>query len=297
MGGIDYWSPVDKPILSLVNPAVYTKQANGVCEESILHLKDLPRFKENLSLEDSESLLSYLTVPFMAAPLVLSFFAKDRVGILLHKPFRALIEAVLFEPRMFKEDFEDLLTVPVDPSSKETLLGTRYGVLVNELIYSPDSIFSPLLAIGRGIVNLCIGDYRSSFVSVLEFICRTMVRIGYYFKYIESTKGTSEGFVDADFRFPDSTQNLWREILDFLTVTAASLLYRWLAQADLAEKTNVSTRLHCHIAMILSLFDANEMSHQQLVAYLSRFIVFFLWDLSEKKKKKSFNPSYLFLLL
>ena len=48
---------------------------------------------------ESELLLSYLTVPYIRLPLVLTFFAsEERLHKLQSKSLRQILDAVLFEP-------------------------------------------------------------------------------------------------------------------------------------------------------------------------------------------------------
>ena len=49
-------------------------------ETDVLHIVKLPVFKAMLDVEDTELLLTYLTVPQMALPLVLRFFAERDIG-------------------------------------------------------------------------------------------------------------------------------------------------------------------------------------------------------------------------
>ena len=61
----------------------------------------LPRFDDTLSREESEMLLSYLTVDYTRIPLVLGFFAsRDRATYLFNRDLQALLRAVLFEARV-----------------------------------------------------------------------------------------------------------------------------------------------------------------------------------------------------
>lgn len=64
----------------------------------MLFADDLPTFGGTLSLEESEALLSYLTVPYCRVPLVCGFFAaRDRSAYLMNGDLQALFTAVLFE--------------------------------------------------------------------------------------------------------------------------------------------------------------------------------------------------------
>jgi hypothetical protein len=69
-----------------------------VSEDDVLFADDLPTFGGTLSLEESEALLSYLTVPYCRVPLVCGFFAaRDRSAYLMNGDLQALFAAVLFE--------------------------------------------------------------------------------------------------------------------------------------------------------------------------------------------------------
>ena len=53
----------------------------------------------SFTLKDSELLISYLTVPYLRIPLVLSLFAtEDRLHSLRSPELQALLDSVLFEP-------------------------------------------------------------------------------------------------------------------------------------------------------------------------------------------------------
>ena len=83
-------SPADVgKLLSLTMPS----------EDDVLHAERLPGFGDTLSREESETLLSYLTVEYIRIPLVVGFFAsRDRPTYLFNPQLQALLRAVLFEP-------------------------------------------------------------------------------------------------------------------------------------------------------------------------------------------------------
>ena len=61
----------------------------------MLFADELPTFGGTLSLEESEALLSYLTVPYCRVPLVCGFFAaRDRSSYLMNGDLQALFTAV-----------------------------------------------------------------------------------------------------------------------------------------------------------------------------------------------------------
>ena len=99
----------DGPILN--SPADVSRiiETRNATEDDILHAEKLPRFQNTLSAEESELLMSFLTVPYMRIPLVVGFFADlhenengeircgDRVTYLFNSQLQALLRAVLFE--------------------------------------------------------------------------------------------------------------------------------------------------------------------------------------------------------
>lgn len=67
-------------------------------EDDVLHCDALPTFNNTLSREESEQLMSYLTVAYVRVPLILGFFAsRDRVTYLFNPGLQALLRSVLFE--------------------------------------------------------------------------------------------------------------------------------------------------------------------------------------------------------
>ncbi len=69
---------------SLADPSHYTQPYFVESEADVLHMWDLPDFgpldvgqSRALGQQDSEMLLSYLTVPYMRVPLIMAFFSSD----------------------------------------------------------------------------------------------------------------------------------------------------------------------------------------------------------------------------
>lgn len=114
-----------------------------------------------------------------ASHVAVQFFSEDRVGALLNKHLQEVLESVLFEPRAYRRAlaFEgEIVEVPVRPDARDTVLGTAHGVLMHEVLHAPDSVLKPLLAICIAAADLCIGDFKSSFVQLLQFVTRVAVR-------------------------------------------------------------------------------------------------------------------------
>lgn len=151
--------------------------ATQLTEEAVLHMEPLPTLGRTLTREESERLLLALTAPLLAVPLALQFFsAEGRVALLLHPALRSVLHKVVFQPRRFAAAGEEarLAVVPAD----ESQLGTPYGILINELTTGPDATLRPLLALLSSAADICIGDHRSSFVTLLLFVVRLVVSTG-----------------------------------------------------------------------------------------------------------------------
>ena len=126
-------------------------------EDDILHTDQLPTFQNTLSPQESETLLSFLTVPYLQIPLVLDFFAsQDRATYLFNPQLQRVFRAVLFEPRVFREvSNAQVSQVPVQcdqgglfeqakNDTAETLFGTPCGLLLSDLSHCPSAVLQPL---------------------------------------------------------------------------------------------------------------------------------------------------------
>ena len=58
--------------------------AAPITEEDVLHFTQLQTFDSAISEEDSELLMSLLTAPYIAVPLLLSYFGGQRCSQLLN---------------------------------------------------------------------------------------------------------------------------------------------------------------------------------------------------------------------
>jgi hypothetical protein len=141
-------------------------------EDDILHATNLPTFNGTISREESEQLLSYLTVDYVRIPLVISFFAtQDRVTYLFNPELQTLFRAVLFEAGQWVPDSSrgTIDHVPVRQTAQQIaealadrrkfanmpeevrVLGTPTGLLINELQFAPESTLKPLLQMFQSI--------------------------------------------------------------------------------------------------------------------------------------------------
>ncbi|EDQ90981.1 uncharacterized protein MONBRDRAFT_31645 [Monosiga brevicollis MX1] len=147
----------------------------GPSEEDVLHATGLPTFNNAISREESEMLMSYLTVDYVRVPMVLGFFAtRDRVTYLFNPSLQALLRAVLFEGGLWvhQQDDRPIAEVPVRMTDRQrreqeardrlngrqTLqqqrLGTPFGLLYNELIHCPGACLDSMLGIFKATAAL-----------------------------------------------------------------------------------------------------------------------------------------------
>ena len=162
---------------------MFDRFASRITEDDVLHSPTLYNFDNNLAQEDAEAFVSALTTPYLRIPLVLAFLSDDRLGCLFNAEIQHLLLRVLFEPlsyfdaRPYIEKGAVIVeAVPIEPK-KRGLLGTPYGLLVNEITHGPAGVVEPLLALGYRIVSMCVGSYDASFVSLLDYIVRIVCRV------------------------------------------------------------------------------------------------------------------------
>ena len=140
-------------------PGPYCAPAAVATEDDVLHVKQLPNFGYALGQHDAELLLSYLTVPYLRVPLVVSFFAADdRIHSLQAPKLQELLDACLFEPghhlpRAVASE------VPTEvPTPQPERLGTTSGLLINELRCSPDTTLNSVIALAEQASTLDTGS-------------------------------------------------------------------------------------------------------------------------------------------
>ena len=127
-------------------PGHYTGHTVVRTEDDLLYMRSLPTFEDRLRPSDSESLLSFLTVPYIRMPLMLSFFTTaDRVNCLFSETLRSILHAVVLEPgRLLPPHrwFDCPEMVPAASASEAELLATPFGQLLMELSASPKMLLS-----------------------------------------------------------------------------------------------------------------------------------------------------------
>jgi hypothetical protein len=91
--------PDDRYPCTIADPRFYSGPASAkggggrddVTEDDVIHKQIVHDFDATLTQEDAERLLSYLTAPYLRLPLVLSFFAEERLGALFNRQLQAIL--------------------------------------------------------------------------------------------------------------------------------------------------------------------------------------------------------------
>jgi thiol-disulfide isomerase/thioredoxin len=155
----------------------YTAPVPVFTEDDILHIHSFTCFEKTLTQKDVELLLSFLIVPYLRIPLTLNFFATaDRIHTLRDKKLRHLLDSVLFEPSRYLELGANYAPSLV-PSEEPKLIASPYGLLFNELHYSPDGLIRTLVSLIQQARKLDVGTVYSSTVGVILYVVRLLVRV------------------------------------------------------------------------------------------------------------------------
>eukprot|EP00939_MAST-03C_sp_MAST-3C-sp1_P001539 g1539.t1 len=223
----------------------------NVIEDDVLHNLHLPSFDDQLSVENAERLLSYMTAPYLCVPMFLAFFAeKDLTGTLMNAKLRHLLESVLFEPKAFCVDTQMPTSVPVVGSRRDKILGTPFGLLAHEMEHSADSVLGPLATICRNSLKLCVGQYcrySSKFVDLLLFVVRVGVRVLDYYRFYQGSLDEMDDDQEEERRHATN-------LAQILQGSIAMLLTRWINDSETANDVERALQLHAHLAMVRSMF-------------------------------------------
>lgn len=244
--------------------------STSVDEDQILLNADLPLSVTKggtLSQEESETLLTYLSAPFVALPLVLDFFADARVGYLVDEELTSLLERLMWQPEVFSDqaaaersraaDIEVPLrrqTVSGDVrSDRDDFLGTPDGVLAWELRMRPSVLLDALCRLCESGLKRCVSDAKSSFVSLLLFFVRLATTVEAAMLCVLETLHMEEEagstFEDVLHEAGPYLRALHTEFLD----GAVALIEHWLVQTH-ADQTQLKALplvvLHAHLLLV-----------------------------------------------
>ena len=146
-------------------------------EDDVLHIKNLPSFDDCLGQQDSELLLSYLTVPYIRIPLILAMFAtEDRIHALKSETLQQVVDAVLFEPSKYLPCSLSGVEPKYVPSENKKCLATAYGVLLNELHRSPEIVIRSVIQLIKFALGVDVGNVHSNTIPIILYVFRLAAR-------------------------------------------------------------------------------------------------------------------------
>lgn len=261
------------------NPSVLTGQPVDN-EEDILHIQKLPDFGGKLSQRSSELLLSYLTVPYLRIPLVLSFFARpENVGALAGSGVQDVVDAVLFEPGAWQPDEAPVIPKEV-PSKDRSYLATPLGLLFNELQKSPQGIVKSLSQLLERVIELDTGRFtRSS--RVILYVIRLLVRVEGFMRFISlhhawdksSINGTGWSSFVRGFTSSDELAKLINEcrmvVRTALDDRVFPMLERWAEDLTKVDKLQDACVVHAHLALLYLHTPEVDLNLQSVITLIS----------------------------
>ncbi|CUG89319.1 zinc finger protein, putative [Bodo saltans] len=274
-------------------------------EDDILHTANLPTFGGTLTTEESEMLLSMLTTPYLRIPMVLNFFANsDRHSYLLHEDLQKVLRATLFEPGVHHNaHMTDLASTMGSPSTSAAsspfpteiplrltrqqksevqiavirgdttkkdhtaLLGTSCGLLLNELAYSPSSVFRPLHQLVKTIAALgqcSVYSVNASYTLYLLNVCSDVLAYGLFALQAQhhhptpssstASAASTEGPLSASttlpqLREPAEVERSMAELQASLDeIIGNNLMPQWFAEAEDNDDTPTLCVLESYMA-------------------------------------------------
>lgn len=270
--------------LAIHSPIDVAAQLNlqSPMEEDIIHATTLPTFGGVLSQEEAEGLWSMLTVPYLRIPLVLDFFAsQDRHTYLFSPAMQQVLRATLFEAGQYAPPIADPASkdanrteVPLRLNASQRqeadlavimsataegdttrLLGTSHGLLLNELLRSPQSVIKPLLRILATVTEGGSSSVYSVNATYALFLCSLACDVRDFIQYaLESVLLVSACGDDAG---SETTQRNKHYLLsgqaaleETLLKTLFPLLRQWRIEAEENEDIPSQCVVHSHLAML-----------------------------------------------
>lgn len=283
-----------------------TSSSSEVTEDDVLHAQNLPSFEGLLGQEDSERLLSSLTVPYLRVPLVLSFFTtEDRVAALVSGELQLLLEHVLFEPSIHVAtstlqlptppaatassasaletkggssgsgaavdskrgattdtaaaevkglDYTGApLTLQFVPARERRELGSGYGVLLNHLLFSPETPLRAIMELASKALKLDTDDYTCTSCPIILFAARMLARVERYVAYAARQLAGAAGAAGAGDRFAANLTTLrgyQGRLRRALSTRLRDVLQSWERQAQAASDVRSACVLNAHLVLI-----------------------------------------------
>jgi hypothetical protein len=269
-------------------------------ESDVLNHKELNKnnFDATLSLEETEHFHCLVTAPNLCIPIILSFFASDRVGLLLNENLRATFHRLIFEPgditdelrppddapfqkpqekikRTQKVEDQKLFGAYTEYWQKRQEFGTLFGRFAAEL-QGPQggATLQSLVELGYGASSLATESYKAPGITLVLYFART---------------GCGVLHLGAGLGVASQHMNEYKNLQDWLFRICSVQLRTYIAKVegdqelDAIEARKLNTNFHIHLVMLLEselmLGDVEKDSQQESdilrclllsVAYLSR---------------------------
>ncbi|CEL97859.1 unnamed protein product [Vitrella brassicaformis CCMP3155] len=238
-------------------------------EDDLLHVRDMPTFggeagqKGGLIGEAlSEQLLSFLTVPYLRIPLVMTFLADaGRVDALTDANLQGVVAAALFEPGGWCSSSN-----PSPPTQVPTLsaahIATPLGLLLNELTHSPATTLTAIDRLLQLAMDKDTGRYKSPACRLLLFVVRIMARVLAFVKVVRerNREGKNDGLL-AEWE---------KRATEQLTGVVARLLAALAFRAVQDQQMGYACAIHAHLVLIF----CREMGDAPSVAAFVSSLVF-----------------------
>lgn len=197
---------------STATPSFYVPLPPIKTEDDVIYRPNLPSFEDTygqvLNQRDSELLISYLTVPYMRLPLLITFFSsEDRIHKLQCLALRQIFDSVMFEPGKYLAMHMGGVEPLMVPTLYPELLATSYGLLMNELYRSPDTVIRSILTLLKGALAVDTGsvvdegakEFNTSTMIIL-YITRLGCRVENYLTFLIDWAKGQHDCIDAPLR-------------------------------------------------------------------------------------------------
>jgi hypothetical protein len=205
---------------STATPSFYVPLPLIKTEDDVIYRPNLPNFEDKfgqvLNQRDAELLISYLTVPYMRLPLLLAFFStEDRIHKLQSKELRLILDSVMFEPgKYLRLDMCGVVPMMV-PTAHADLLATSYGLLMNELVRSPETVLRAVMALLKGALACDTGsvvdegatEFNTS-TRIILYMTRLGCRVDNYLSFLIDWATNSHDCIDCPLRETDISDDI-----------------------------------------------------------------------------------------
>jgi len=224
-------------------------------EDDVLHLRVLPNFNKKLSARDSELLISYLTVPYLRIPLLLRFFSTpERIGALADPFLQEVLDAAMFEPSLWQHKLKKMCP-PEVPAPDREHLATPCGLLLNELVKSPEVLLNSLEAMLEMTLDMDTGRYDEKNGSLILFVVRLIVRVQGFVSYLVPSERRTNFTATRglDILRPESKAFVSEKrarLQQRLDEDVFPMLEQWCAVAMKENHVKIACLTHAHICYI-----------------------------------------------